>query len=71
MWWLVVESLVSVFAPDRVVRFMPFVAGNGMLDIADEGEAVAFDRPLTAVTFAAYALTALAVGAAVTARTDP
>ncbi len=32
VWWLVIENLVSVFASERVVRFMPFVAGNGMLD---------------------------------------
>lgn len=71
VWWLVVESLVSVFAPERVVRFMPFFAGNGMLDIADEGEAIAFDRPITALIFAGYAIGALLVGLAVNARTDP
>lgn len=71
VWWLVVESLVSVFAPERIVRFMPFVAGNGMLDIADEGEAIAFDRPVTTLIFAGYAIGALLVGLAVTARTDP
>ena len=71
VWWLVVESLVSVFAPERVVRFMPFFAGNGMLDIADEGEAIAFDRPITALIFAGYAIGALLVGLTVTARTDP
>ncbi len=71
VWWLVVESLVSVFAPERVVRFMPFFAGNGMLDIAGEGEAMAYDRPVTALIFAGYAIGALLVGLAVTARTDP
>ncbi len=71
VWWLVIESLVSAFAPERVVRFMPFVAGNGMLDIAPEGEVVAFDRPTTALIFAGYALAALVLGAAVTNRRDP
>ncbi len=71
VWWLVVESLVSVFAPERVVRFMPFFAGNGMLDIADESGAVPFDRPITTLIFAGYAIGALLVGLAVTARTDP
>lgn len=71
VWWLVVESLVGVFAPDRVLRFMPFVAGNGMLDIAPEGEEIAFTRPTTALIFAAYALGALALGAVVANRTDP
>lgn len=71
VWWLVVENLVSVFAPERVVRFMPFFAGNGMLEIVDEGGAVAFDRPITALIFAAYALTALVIGTVVAVRTDP
>ncbi len=71
VWWLVIESLVGAFAPDRVVRFMPFVAGNGMLDIAPEGEAIAFDRPITALIFAGYTAAALLLGAAVTSRTDP
>ncbi len=71
VWWLVVENLVAVFAAERVVRFMPFVAGNGMLQIVDEGERIAFDRPATALIFAGYALGALAVGALVTDRTDP
>lgn len=71
VWWLVIENLVSVFAPERIVRFMPFFAGNGMLEIVDEGERIAFDRPLTTMIFAGYALAALAIGAVVTARTDP
>ena len=71
VWWLVVESLVSVFAPDRVVQFMPFFAGNGMLGFADEGGVLPFDRPVTALIFAGYALGALVIGALVTARTDP
>ena len=71
VWWLVVENLVSVFAPERVVRLMPFFAGNGMLEIVEEGERIAFDRPLTTVIFATYAIGALLIGLAVTARTDP
>ena len=71
VWWLVVESLVSVFAPERVVRFMPFFAGNGMLDMADDGGATPFDRPITALIFAGYAIGALLIGLAVTTRTDP
>jgi hypothetical protein len=50
---------------------MPFFAGNGMLEIVEEGERVAFDRPLTTVIFATYAIGALLIGLAVTARTDP
>ena len=71
VWWLVVENLVSAFAAERVVRFMPFFAGNGMLDIVDEGERIAFDRPLTTLIFAGYAIAALAIGALTIARTDP
>lgn len=71
VWWLVVENLVSVFVPERVVRFMPFFAGNGMLDIVDEGERIAFGRPTSALIFASYVLAALLIGALVTARTDP
>jgi len=71
VWWLVIENLVAVFAPERVVRFMPFFAGNGMLEIVDEGERIALDRPITALIFASYAIAALAVGALVIDRTDP
>lgn len=71
VWWLVIENLVTAFASERLVRFMPFFAGNGMLDIVDEGERMAFDRPTTTLIFAAYAIAALAIGALTTARTDP
>lgn len=71
VWWLVIESLVSVFAPDRVVRFMPFVAGNGMLGIANEAEQVAFERPITALVFGAYAAASLLIGLVVVHRSDP
>lgn len=71
VWWLVVENLVSAFAAERVVRFMPFFAGNGMLDIVDEGERIAFERPATTLILAAYAIAALTIGALATVRTDP
>ena len=71
IWWLVIENLVSVFASEQVVRFMPFVAGNGMLEIVDEGEPIAFDRPITALIFASYAAAALLIGTAAVHRTDP
>ena len=69
--WISPGCLVSVFASEQVVRFMPFVAGNGMLEIVDEGEPIAFDRPITALIFAAYAIAALSIGAVATSRTDP
>lgn len=71
VWWLVIENLVGVFAPERVVRFMPFFAGNGMLEIVDEGERIAFDRPITALVFGAYAVASLLAGMVVVSRTDP
>ena len=71
VWWLVIENLVSVFAPERVVRFMPFFAGNGMLDIVDEGERIAFDRTITTLIFGGYAVAAMLVGWVVVHRSDP
>ncbi len=71
VWWLVVESLVSAFAPDRLVRFLPFVAGNVMIGITGEGEATPFERPVTALIFAGYAAAALLLGMVVVQRTDP
>lgn len=70
VWWLVIENLVGAFAPERVIRFMPFFAGNGMLELVD-GEQIAFSRPLTTLIFASYGFAFLVIGAAVTARTDP
>ncbi len=71
VWWLVVENIVMAFAKPTVARYLPFVAGNGMLGFAPEGEAIAFDRPITALIFAGYTAAALLLGAAVTSRTDP
>ncbi len=71
VWWLVIENLVSVFAPERIVRFMPFFAGNGMLGIVDDGERIAFDRPITALIFGAYAVAALLIGLVAVHRSDP
>ncbi len=71
VWWLVVESLVAVFAPERYVRFLPFYAGNGMLALADEGDPATFDRPVTALVFAGYAVVALLAGSIVVHRSDP
>lgn len=71
VWWLVVESLVSVFADARYVRFLPFVAGNGMLGIAAEEERVAFTQGTSALIFAGYAALALAIGIVVAHRSDP
>lgn len=71
VWWLVVESLVGAFAPDRFVRFLPFVSGNVMIGIVGEGEATPLERPVAALVFAGYAAAALLVGIVVVHRTDP
>ena len=71
VWWLVIENMVAAFAPERVVRFMPFFAGNGMRRIADEGEVQAFDPPTSALIFGTYAVAALLIGLVAVQRTDP
>jgi uncharacterized membrane protein YiaA len=71
VWWLVVESLVTVFADARYARFLPFVAGNGMLGIIDEDERVAFAPVTSALIFAGYAALALTIGIIVAHRSDP
>lgn len=71
VWWLVVESLVTVFADARYARFLPFVAGNGMLGIIDEEERVGFAPATSAAIFAGYAAVALVLGVVVAHRSDP
>lgn len=71
VWWLVVESLVSVFADARYARFLPFVAGNGMLGIVNEEELAAFGPATNAAIFAGYAALALIIGIAIAQRSDP
>ncbi|MGH1488492.1 MAG: hypothetical protein ACRBK7_03725 [Acidimicrobiales bacterium] len=71
VWWLVVESLVTVFVNDRYARFLPFVAGNGMLGIINEEERAPFAPATNALIFAGYAAFALAVGIVVAHRSDP
>ena len=67
VWWLVVENLLSVFLDPQLVRFLPFVAGNGLLQIVvDDPEhlAVALSLPQNAAVFGGYALLALVAGTA-------
>ncbi len=71
VWWLVVESLGTVFIDERYARFLPFVAGNGMLGIINEDEATAFPPATSALIFAGYAAAALLIGIVVTHRSDP
>ena len=67
VWWLVVENLLAVFLDPQVSRFLPFVAGNGLLQIVIEDPdalAGALSLPQNAAVFGGYALLALVAGAA-------
>lgn len=71
VWWLVVESLATVFINARYARFLPFVAGNGMLGIINEDEANVFPPATSALIFTGYAAAAVVIGIVVTHRSDP
>lgn len=62
-WWLVFENLLLVFLPDHVARFLPYVAGGGLLDIGSAWEFDSLSRPQNALVFATYTAVALAIGA--------
>ncbi|MDH3679960.1 MAG: hypothetical protein OEV40_08440 [Acidimicrobiia bacterium] len=64
IWWLVVESLVTVFVNERYSRFLPFIAGNRMLGFNDDEATVEllFIRTENALIFGSYAALALAAG---------
>lgn len=75
VWGLVLENLLTVFTPESVSRFLPFVAGNNLLGIVGTGafaeEATyALTRPQTGVVFGAYAAAALVAGTALLYRRD-
>ena len=71
VWWLVVESLAAVFIDARYARFLPFVAGNGMLGISNHDNVAAFPPATSTLIFAGYAAAALVIGIVVTQRSDP
>ena len=67
VWWLVVENLLAVFLDPQLSRFLPFAAGNGLLQIViddPDALAVALSLPQNAAVFGGYALLALVVGTA-------
>ena len=75
VWSLVVENLLRGFAPAKMVRFLPFNAGNGLLLIeattdTPEKLAVAFSRVQNALLFGGYAAVALLVGTVLLYRRD-
>lgn len=71
VWWLVVENLVAAFAEPEVARYLPFVAGNGMLGFDTEDGSAFFSPSTNAVIFGAYALAVLVVGVVVSLRREP
>jgi len=75
VWWLVVESLLNLFLPVRVSRFLPFLSGNVLLGIESEfatpeSIAVAFGRGQAALVFGSYTAAALVAGTVLLYRRD-
>ena len=75
IWWLVVENLLNVFIDARLARFLPFVAGNGLLQLDDPAASVgslsiALTRTENALIFGGYATIALAIGTMLLSRRD-
>lgn len=75
VWWLVAENLFTLFLPARIERFLPFIAGNGLLGIVSnhataDSIAVALTRPQNAFVFGSYTVVALMVGTVLLYRRD-
>ena len=75
VWGLVVENLLNVFIPEKIARFLPFLAGNRLLALdsdlgSAEAIAVALTRVQNALVFGAYATVALVVGTVLLHRRD-
>ncbi len=75
VWGFVVENLLLVFIPAEIARYLPFVAGNHLLDLdsdidSPEAIAVALSRVENAAVFAGYALVSLAIGITMLTRRD-
>ncbi|MFN0026728.1 MAG: hypothetical protein ACKV2O_06010 [Acidimicrobiales bacterium] len=75
VWWFVIENLLSVFAPAKVTRFLPFVTGYRVLGIGSDFDsagaiAVALSRSQNALVFTLYAATAVTLGAVLLQRRD-
>lgn len=75
VWWLVVENLLNVFIDPRLSRFLPFVAGNGLLAIEDDTASIetlnaALTRTEDALVFGGYAVVALVIGTVLLYRRD-
>jgi ABC-2 type transport system permease protein len=75
VWGLVVENLLTLFLPEQVSRFLPFVAGNNLLAIQADGAfaesaATALTRAQDALVFGGYTAAALIVGTVLLYRRD-
>ena len=73
VWWLVIENLIVAFADRQVSRYLPFTAGNRLLDFEPEESELLGDllsRPAGALIFGGYALAALVIGVAMFRRSD-
>ena len=75
VWWLVVENLLNVFLDQGLSRFLPFVAGNGLLPLDDpaastETLSAALSRTENALVFGGYATLALTIGTVLLCRRD-
>lgn len=75
VWWLVVENLLNAFVDPKFSRFLPFVAGNGLLAIEDdtasvEALAAALTRTQDALILGSYGAIALTIGTTLLYRRD-
>jgi ABC-type transport system involved in multi-copper enzyme maturation permease subunit len=75
VWGFVVENLLLVFIPAEIARFLPFFAGNHLLDLdsdidSAEAIAVALSRLQNAAVFAGYAVVSLGIGTILLKRRD-
>ncbi len=75
VWSFLFESLLDLFLPVRVSRFLPFLAGNRLIaidfsELDPEAWAVALSRAEGGLVFAAYALLAVSIGTVLLYRRD-
>ena len=75
VWWLVVESLLYAFLDQRLSRFLPFVAGNGLLPLDDPAASIetlnaTLSNTENALVFGGYATLALTIGTVLLCRRD-
>jgi hypothetical protein len=75
VWSFVLENLMTVFLPENVSRFLPFVAGNNLLGIVGEGAfaesaSSMLSRTQDALLFGGYTAVALVVGTVLLYRRD-